>query len=58
MRKGELSTVASGQCLSVCEAGKSGSEELKKCPPPFPAVLWLVNAREKRTQIEKKTLWH
>ena len=25
--------------LSVCKAGGSGSEELKKCPPPSPAVL-------------------
>ena len=28
-----------GKCLSVCEAGESGSEELKKCPPPSPAFL-------------------
>ena len=26
-------------CLSVCEAGGSGSEELKKCSPPSRAVL-------------------
>ena len=34
--------------LSVCEAGGSGSEELKKCPPTSPAVLWLVNVSEKK----------
>ena len=34
-------------CLSVCEAGGSGSEELKKCPTPSPAVLWLVNVRDR-----------
>ena len=28
-----------GSCLSVCEVGGSGREELKKCPPPSPAVL-------------------
>ena len=28
-----------GQCLSVCEAGGSGSEELKKFPPLSPAVM-------------------
>ena len=25
--------------VAVCEAGRSGSEELKKCPPPSSAVL-------------------
>ena len=35
--------------LSVCEAGGSGSEELKKYPPPSPAVReWYW----KKTQIE------
>ena len=28
-----------GYCLSACEAGEIGSEELKKCPPTSPAVL-------------------
>ena len=27
--------VSSLQCLSVCEAGASGSKELKKMPSPF-----------------------
>ena len=27
--------------INVCEAGRSGSEELKKISPPSPAVLWL-----------------
>ena len=36
MCRGELSEVIAS---SVCEAGGSGSEELKKCPPPSPAVL-------------------
>ena len=36
------------------EAGGSGSEELKKWPPPSPAVLWFVNGREENldTKIE------
>ena len=38
----------------MCEAGGSGSEELKKWSPPSPAVLLFVNVRERRTQIEKK----
>ena len=37
MCRGELSAVAAQ--LSVCEAGGSGSEELKKCPTPSPKVL-------------------
>ena len=35
-------------CLSVCEAGGCGSEELKKCPSPSPAVLWFVNGCERK----------
>ena len=37
-------------CLSVCEEGGSGSEELKKCPPPSRAVLWFVNGRERKSR--------
>ena len=43
-----------GQCLSAREAGGSGREESNRYPPPSPAVPWIVNAREKKTQIEKK----
>ena len=38
--------------MTVCEAGGSGSEELKKCPPLFHAALWFVNGCEKK--IDKK----
>ena len=34
--------------------GGSGSEELKKCPPPSPAVLWFVNVRERKPRQKKK----
>ena len=47
MCRGELSTVIA-QCLSVCKAGGSGSEELKKWPPPFIAVLWFINVHERK----------
>ena len=40
------------KCL--CEAGGSGSGELKKCPPPFPAILWFVNGWERKPR-QKKT---
>ena len=41
--------------MSVCEAGGSGSEKLKKCPPLFPAALWFVNGceRKPREKMEK-----
>ena len=32
--------------------GGSGSEELKKCPPPFPAVLRFVNVCVKKKKTE------
>ena len=34
--------------------GGSDSEDLKKYPPPSPAVLWFASVRERKTQIEKK----
>ena len=40
------------QCLNVREAGESGKEELKLASS-FPPVLWLVNVKWKKTQIEK-----
>ena len=42
MCKGEFSAVIVG--ISVCEAGGSGHEELKKCPPISPAIcdLWIL----------------
>ena len=42
------------KCLSVCEAGGSGSEKLKKCPPPSFAVLWFVNGHDRKPR-QKKT---
>ena len=35
------------------EAGGSGREELKKWPPPSPAVLWFVNGREENPDRKK-----
>ena len=35
-------------------AGGSGCEELKKCPPPSPAVLWFVNGRKRKPRQKKK----
>ena len=33
--------------------GGSGSEELMKCPPPSPAVLWFVNVHERKPTQKK-----
>ena len=42
-------------CLNVCEAGRSGNEELKKCPPPpFPCSPTICECSWKKTQIEKE----
>ena len=43
-----LYEVILSESLSVCEAGESASEELKKCPPPSPAVLWFINVQERK----------
>ena len=40
--------------LSVCKVGGSGSEELKKCPPPFPAAMWFVNVHKRKPRWKKK----
>ena len=40
--------------MSKCEAGGSGSEELKKCPPPSPAVLRFVSVRERKPRQKTK----
>ena len=48
MCKGELYAVIFRLMLSVCEAGGSGSEELKKKSPLSPAVLWIVSVGEKK----------
>ena len=42
--------------LSVWEAGGSGSEELKKCPPPFPCSPVIREWLWKKTQTEKKKI--
>ena len=39
-------------------AGGSGCEELKKCPPPSPAVLWFVNGRKRKPRQKKKSFYH
>ena len=45
-----------GQCLSVCEAGGSGSQGLKKYPPHFLCSPVIRECSQKKTQIEKKNL--
>ena len=35
--------------------GGSGSEGLKKCPSPSPAVLWLMNFYERKPRYKKQT---
>ena len=40
--------------LDVSKAGGSGREELKRKPSSFPAVLRVVNVREKTPDIKKK----
>ena len=40
--------ITSLQCLSVCEVGGSGTEELMKCPSLSPAVLWFVKVCERK----------
>ena len=37
--------------------GGSGREELNRQPPPSPAVLWIVNVRERKLRKEKKMEW-
>ena len=32
----------------------SGSEKLKKCLPPSPAILWSVNGCERKPRFKKK----
>ena len=39
---------------SVSDAGGSGSEELQKCPPPSPVVLYFVSGRERKPRQKKK----
>lgn len=40
--------------VSVCEVDGSGSEELKRKPPPFPAVLRIFNVRDRKPRVEKR----
>ena len=48
MCRGELSAA-----FARVEAGGSGSEELKKCPPPSPVIR---ECSWKKTQMEQKIL--
>ena len=54
MCRGDLSAVIA-DCLSFCESGRSGSEELRKCLPPSLAVLWFVNGRERKPSTNQLT---
>ena len=54
MCRGEPSAVITGLCLSVCEAGGSGREELNRYTPPSPAVLWIVDVCERKPRKTKK----
>ena len=47
----------SNSCLSACEEGISDREKLELAPPTS-AVLWLVNVKWKKTQIEIYTQTH
>ena len=42
---------------NVCEVGGSGKEELKKRPSLSPAVLWVVNVRERKPRKKKQGIW-
>ena len=54
----ELSAV-NAYLMSVCLRSEwNGREELKKCTPPYPAVLWIVNVRERKPKKKKSTLWN
>ena len=55
MCRGELpAAIALANVQSVCEAGEGGNEELKKCPSPSPAFLWIVNVRGRKPRYKKK----
>ena len=45
-----------GYCVSVCEVGGSGSEELKEIASPLPAVLRMMSVRELKP-IQKKVVF-
>ena len=51
MCRGELSAVITR--LSVCEAGGSDSEELKKCHLPSTAALRFVNVRKREPTLKE-----
>ena len=42
-------------CLSICETGESGREEIKKQPHPSPNVLGQVNVRKRKPRQKKKS---
>ena len=42
------------ECLNICEAVGSGSEELKKMPSPFSCSPVIRECSWKKTLIEKK----
>ena len=44
----DRSLVVSDLRLETSYVQLSGKEELKKCPPLSPAVLWFVNDRERK----------
>ena len=57
MCRGEFYAVISrliSECLWSSEAERSGSVELKKCPPPSPTVLWFMNSQERKLRWKKK----
>ena len=54
MRRGELFAVVA-RLMSKCpEAGGNGREELKKYPPPSPAVVGIVNSCERKEKPDRK----
>lgn len=38
----------------MSEVGGSGRDELKRQPPPSPAVLWIMNIRERKHREKTK----
>ena len=54
MCRGELSPVIAWLISKCLWSGGSSSEELKKCPPPFPCSPVVHEWLWKKTQIEKK----
>ena len=57
MSRSQLSP-ATARLMSKCLwSGWNGREELKIYPPPSPAVLWIMNIRERKPRQKKKSMY-